>query len=54
MDGVSTAGRAELLNRELVGLLLLVFGGGVIAPFASVARHPDQISHTDDTFLIVS
>jgi len=38
---MGTAGRAELLDRELVGLFLLVFGGGVVAPFASVARHPD-------------
>jgi len=38
---MGAAGRAKLFDRELVGLFLLVFGGGVVAPFASVARHPD-------------
>jgi hypothetical protein len=41
MYGMGAARRAELLNGELVGLLFFVFGGGVIAPFASVAGHPD-------------
>ena len=41
MNRMGPATRAELLDRELVGLLLFVFGGGVVAPFASVARHPD-------------
>ena len=41
MHGVGAARRAELLDGELVGLLLLIFGGGVIAAFASVAGHPN-------------
>jgi len=41
MQGMRSAGWAELLDRKLVGLLLLIFGGGVVAPFAAVARHPD-------------
>jgi hypothetical protein len=41
MDGVGAARRAELLDCKLIGLLLLIFGGGVVAPFTSVARHPD-------------
>jgi hypothetical protein len=35
----------EFLNRELVGLRLLVFGGGVVALFATLTRQTDQISH---------
>jgi hypothetical protein len=45
MKRMRAAGRAELLDSELVGLLLFVFGGGVVATFASVARHSDEISH---------
>jgi hypothetical protein len=41
MYRVGAASRTELLDGELVGLLLFVFGGGVIAAFASVAGHPD-------------
>ena len=47
MDRMSAAGRAELLDRELVGLLLLIFGGGVVPALATVTRHPDQVSHCD-------
>jgi hypothetical protein len=41
MHGMRPAARAELLDREFVGLLFLIFAGGIVAPFASVARHPD-------------
>jgi hypothetical protein len=41
MNRMRPATRAEFLNREFIGLLLFIFGGGVVAPFASVARHPD-------------
>jgi hypothetical protein len=41
MERMRSAGRAELLDRELVGLLFLVFGGRIVAAFASVARHSD-------------
>jgi hypothetical protein len=41
MNRMRPATGAKLLDREFVGLLLFVFGGGVIAAFASVARHPD-------------
>jgi hypothetical protein len=45
MQRMSAAARAELLDGELVGLLLLVLGGGVVAPFASIACKADQVSH---------
>jgi hypothetical protein len=45
MDGVRAALRTKLLDRKFVGLYLLVFGGGVVARFASVARKRNQISH---------
>jgi hypothetical protein len=41
MYGMGAARRAELLDGEFVGLLLFIFGGGVVAAFASVARHSD-------------
>ena len=41
MDRMRPAAGAELLDREFVSLLLFIFGGGVVAPFASVARHSD-------------
>jgi hypothetical protein len=45
MQRMCATARAELLDGELVGLLLLVLGGGVVAPFASVARKAYQVSH---------
>jgi hypothetical protein len=36
---------AKFLDRELVGLRLLVFGGGVVALLATLTRQTDQISH---------
>ena len=42
---VAAARRTELLDRELLGLLLLVLAGGVIAPLAPVARQPYQVPH---------
>ena len=39
MHGMRSARRTELLDGKLIGLLFLVFGGGVVAAFASVARH---------------
>src|SRR5271166_2649554 len=41
MKRMRAASRAKLLNRKLVGLLFLVFGGRIVAAFASVARHSD-------------
>ena len=41
MYSMRAASRAELLDGELVGLLLFIFGGGVVATFASVAGHAD-------------
>ena len=41
MYGMGAARRAELLDGEFVGLLLFIFGGGVVAAFASVAGHPN-------------
>jgi len=38
VDGVRAALRTKLLDRKFVGLCLLVFGGGVVARFATVAR----------------
>ena len=35
----------ELLDRKLVGLGLLVFGGGVVALLATFARQRNLISH---------
>ena len=46
---VRAAGRAELFYHELLGLLLLVFGGRVVAPLATVARQTYQISHRFDS-----
>jgi hypothetical protein len=41
MFRMDTAAWTELLDRELLGLPLLVLAGGVITPFATVARQPD-------------
>jgi predicted transporter len=51
MRRMRAAGRAELLDHEFLGLLLLVLAGRVIAPLAAVARQTYQISHR---FLIAS
>ena len=45
MKRMRSTGRTKLFDGEFVGLFLLVFGGSVVAPFTSVARHPDEISH---------
>jgi hypothetical protein len=37
MERVRAAFGAELFDRKLVGLRLLVFGGGVVARFAGIA-----------------
>ena len=44
--------RAEFLDRKLVGLALLVLGGRVIAPFATIALKSYQVSHL--SFLLLS
>jgi hypothetical protein len=41
MFGMAPATRAELLDREFLGLPLLVLAGGVITPLATVARQSD-------------
>jgi hypothetical protein len=41
MFGMAPAARAELLDREFLGLPLLVLAGGVITSLATVARQPD-------------
>jgi hypothetical protein len=45
MDRMSTAARTELLDRELVGLALLVLAGRVVSPFAAVTGQSDYVSH---------
>ena len=45
MGGVGTARGAELLDRELFGLLLFILGRGVVASFATVASQRYQVSH---------
>lgn len=45
MDGVRPATWAELLDHELIGLPLLIFGGRIIAPLATVACKSDQVSN---------
>jgi hypothetical protein len=41
MHRMGAAAWTELLDCEFVCLFLLVLAGGVVAPFASVARKPD-------------
>src|SRR5216684_3032946 len=43
---MATTTRAELLDRKLLGLPLLVAAGGIIAPFTSVALQSNQVSHS--------
>ena len=45
MGGMRAAGRAELLDHELFGLLFLVLGGRIVAPFTTIACQTYQISH---------
>jgi hypothetical protein len=45
MKRMRPTARTELLDREFLGLTLLVLGGRVIAPLASVACQPYQVSH---------
>src|SRR5258708_17294979 len=42
---MAAAARTKLLDRELLGLPLLVLRGRIVAPFAAVALQPDQVSH---------
>jgi hypothetical protein len=42
---MAAATGAELFDRELFRLPLLVLAGGVVAPLASVTLKADQISH---------
>ena len=52
MHGMAATTRAKFLDRELVGLALLVLGGRVIAPLATIALKPYQVSHL--SFLLPS
>ena len=45
MSSMGPAGRAELLDGELLGLLFLVLGSCIVAPFAAIACQAYQISH---------
>jgi hypothetical protein len=45
VGGMGAAARAELLDGELFRLPLFVSRGRVVAPFARVALHPNQVSH---------
>jgi hypothetical protein len=38
MGGMRAAAWAEFLDRELFGLPLLVLGGRIVAPFATITR----------------
>jgi hypothetical protein len=42
---MAAAARTEFFDGELFGLPLFIFTRGVVAPLATVALKPDQISH---------
>ena len=45
MDGVGAAARAEFLDREFLGLALLVPARRVVTALTAVARKSDKVSH---------
>jgi hypothetical protein len=45
MNGMLIAPLAKLLHLKLAGLVLLVFGNGIIPPFTFLARQQYYITH---------